>query len=493
MTAAQSARSLRVAIVGAGMSGLCMAHKLRVAGHDDILIFEKADEVGGTWRENRYPGLSCDVPSRFYSYSFAPNPGWTRGFSPGPEIQRYFVRTTERLGLRPLIRFGEEVTDARWEDGRWRLRTAGGNEDVADVLVTAAGILHHPRLPAIPGLDSFAGTVAHSARWDPTLDLSASRVGVIGTGSTGVQITTALAGQTRSLTVFQRTAQWILPVPNRRYLRVTRSAFRRLPALNRLAHDGYRVVLEALLGVAVVRPSWQRSLISSLVRLNLRVAVRDRNLRARLTPDYEPMCKRLVMSARFYPAVQRPGVEVVADAIQRVEPRGIVTADDRLHELDVLILATGFDAHAYMRPMRITGPGAVTLERAWSDGPRAYRTVALPGFPNLFTIMGPHSPVGNQSIIAVAEAQADYVVRWVDRLSRGDVAAASPRADATAAYNAEIRDAAGGTVFASGCQSWYLDADGVPEVWPWSPARHRAMLREPELADFELQHAETAK
>ena len=483
---------LRVAIVGAGMSGLCMLHTLRAAGHEDVVVYEKASELGGTWRENRYPGLTCDVPSRFYSYSFAPNPGWSRAFAPGREIQAYFLRTAERLGLRPHLRLGAEVTDANWQDGRWQLRTVAGEEDVADVLVTATGVLHHPKLPAIPGLDTFAGTAVHSARWDPSLDLSGKRVGVVGTGSTGVQITAALAGRVGHFTLFQRTAQWVLPVPNRRYLRSTRWVFRRVPALSGLAHRGYQALLEAILGVAVVRPGWQRTAVSALARANLRVMVRDRDLRRRLTPDYAPLCKRLVMSAGFYPALQRDRAELVTEAIARVEPRGVVTADGRLHELDVLILATGFDAHAYLRPMRVTGEDGVTLEQAWAAGPRAYRTVALPGFPNLFTLMGPHSPVGNQSLIAVAEAQAGYVLRWIERLERQG-GHASPRADATDAYNAALREAAPRTIWASGCTSWYLDADGVPEVWPWTPARHRAMLREPEPGDFVVAAAPSAE
>jgi cation diffusion facilitator CzcD-associated flavoprotein CzcO len=475
-----------VIVVGAGMSGMCVAHRLLRAGIDDVTMYEKAHEVGGTWRENTYPGLSCDVPSRFYSYSFAPNPEWTRAFAPGAEIQRYFVQAADTMGLRPLIRFGAEVTGASWHAGRWRVRTADGRTDTADVLVAATGVLHHPRLPDIAGLETFAGDVFHSARWDHSVPLQGRRIGVVGTGSTAVQITCALADVAERLHVFQRTAQWILPVPNHRYARVTRWAFRRWPALSRLTYRYYQRQLELTLGRAVVEPGWQRSLTAALCRLNLRLGVRDPELRRRLTPGYEPMCKRLVMSGGFYRAIQRPGVELVTDAIERVEPRGIVTRDGRLHELDVLVLATGFDTHAYVRPMELVGPGGTTLDEAWADGPRAYRTVALAGFPNFFMMMGPHSPIGNHSLVAIAETQADYIARWLQELVARGITSVAPTAEATDRFNAEMKRAMPGTVWVTGCSSWYLGPDGLPELWPWTPARHRELLAEPDPADFAL-------
>jgi cation diffusion facilitator CzcD-associated flavoprotein CzcO len=474
----------RVAIVGAGMSGLCMGEALKRAGLEDFTIYEKADEVGGTWRENRYPGLSCDVPSRFYSFSFAPNAEWSSAFSPGSEIQEYFVRTADERALRRHIRFGAEVTDARWQGGHWRLRTADGESAEADLLVTATGVLHHPKLPDIEGRNTFAGAAFHSARWDETVDLRGKRVAVIGTGSTGVQITAAVAGVAERLLLFQRTPQWIAPVPNVRYSSLSRAVLRRVPALNRLLYRFYQEVLEGLLGPAVTRPGWQRTLIGAACRANLRFGVRDAELRARLTPDYPPMCKRLVMSTRFYPAVQRGDVDVITTGIERIEPRGIVTDDGVLHELDVIVYATGFDAHAYMRPMTITGEDGRTLDEAWADGPRAYRTVALPGFPNLFTLMGPHSPIGNHSLIAVAEAQAGYIVNWIERMRDDRLLSVVPTDEATDAYYDQLKAAFPGTIWVTGCQSWYLDDAGLPELWPWTPARHREMLTGVQRSDF---------
>ncbi|MEU5881538.1 NAD(P)/FAD-dependent oxidoreductase [Spirillospora sp. NPDC047279] len=475
----------RVIIVGAGMSGLCMAIKLRQAGVGDITIYEKAGAVGGTWRDNTYPGLTCDVPSRFYQFSFATNPEWTHLYSPGPEICAYLDDIADRFDVRRHIVFGTEVTAARHTGGRWHVETSAGGTDEADFLVTATGVLHHPRHPDIPGLGTFAGATFHSARWDHDVPLRGRRVAVVGTGSTGVQITADLAGTAGRLLLFQRTAQWILPAPNRAYSRFTRAAHRRLPVLDRLGYRWHETVISKVLSQAIIKPGWQRRLIGAMCRRNLN-KVADPDLRRRLTPPDEPMCKRLIASGGFYDAVQRDDVELVTDTISHVEPRGIVTADGRLHEADVLVLATGFDAHAYVRPMGLVAPDGRTLEEAWRDGPRAYRTVALPGFPNLFFLMGPHSPIGNYSLIAIAEAQAGYITGWIRRWRAGLVTSMAPRADATEAYNEAMRQAMPRTIWTSGCASWYLGKDGLPELWPWTPRDHARMLSTPEFAEFDV-------
>ena len=477
-------RTPTVAIVGAGMSGLLMGMRLRRAGIESFTIYEKADRVGGTWRENTYPGLHCDVPSILYQYSFDPNPDWSKTFSPGDEIWRYLDDSADRHRLRDHIRFGKEIVDAKFEEGRWRIRTGDGEEATADFLVSACGVLHHPRTPDFEGLDSFEGAVFHSARWDHSVELSGRRIGVVGTGSTGVQIVTALAGSAGHLSLLQRTAQWILPIPNLPASRFSKALLRRFPALSRL---GYRITqaMFELFAVALIRPGWQRRYVSWACRRNL-ARVKDPELRRGLTPDYQPMCKRLVLSNGFYDAMQRDNVSLVTDAIDHVEPRGVVTKDGTLHELDVLVLATGFDAHAYMHPLQLTGPSGVTLAEAWADGRRAYRTVAVPGFPNFFMLMGPHSPIGNVSLIAVAEAQSKYVMSWIRLWREGLVTTMAPTAEATARFNEDVRAALPGTVWVTGCNSWYLDEDGTPELWPWSQARHREALREPVLAEFEL-------
>ncbi len=481
-------RSLNVAIVGAGMSGLCMAAKLQDAGIDTFTIFEKADEVGGTWRDNTYPGLSCDVPSRYYSYSFRPNPDWSRFMSPGPEVHAYFRQFADERGIRRHIRFGAEVTSAKYENGQWRVTTPAG-EDAYDVLITATGVLRVPRYPDIPGLETFAGPSFHSARWDHSVSLPDKRIGLIGTGSTGVQITAELGGNVRQLKIFQRTPQWVLPTPNLRYSRLTKSVLHRWPALNTAAYRFWQFYIENGFGRAVVKPCWQRRLMTALCRWNLRLSVRDPELRRRLTPDYQAMCKRQVLAGHYYEAVQKPNVRVISEAIDHVEPRGVVTADGTLHELDVLVLATGFDAHAYVRPMELVGEHGLTLDEAWADGPHAYRSVAVPGFPNLFMLMGPHSPVGNQSLVIIAENQADYAMWWINQIREGRIVGAAPKEAATKNYNESMKAAMPQTVWLTGCKSWYLGKDGLPELFPWSPDRHRELLSVPVLGDFDVRTA----
>ncbi len=475
-----------VAIIGAGMSGICMASKLLDAGIDTFTVFESADEVGGTWRDNTYPGLHCDVPSRFYSYSFRPNPEWSHLLPPGSEVQSYFRRVATERGIRSHIRFGTEVLSAEYRGRQWWLTTSTG-EDAFDVLVTATGVLRVPRYPDIPGLDTFAGPTFHSSRWDHSVSLPDKRIGLIGTGSTGVQITADLGGNVRELNIFQRTPQWVFPIPNWRFSRLNRALLRRRPGLSAVGYRFWQNMYEKFLARAAVEPGWPRRFVSALCRWNLNLSVRDRELRRRLTPDYHAMCKRIVMAGHYYQAVQKPGVTLVDDAIDHVEPTGVVTADGTLHEVDALVLATGFDARAYVRPMHIVGESGRTLEDAWSDGPQAYRSVAVPDFPNMFMLMGPHSPIGTQSLVIIAENQADYALWWIKRIREGSVVSASPTEAATKGYNADMKAAMPHTVWATGCKSWYLGKDGLPELFPWSPVLHRELLKIPDLDHFDVR------
>ncbi|WP_081343349.1 MULTISPECIES: SDR family NAD(P)-dependent oxidoreductase [Mycobacteroides] len=476
----------KVAIIGAGMSGLAMAMKLQAAGSDNFVIFEKTQNVGGTWRENAYPGLTCDVPAHYYCYRDELSADWTHLFAPGSQIQRYFENVTAKKDLTRFIQFGTEMIRAEFTGGQWVLTDADGCEHSADVLVCATGVLHHPRTPSIEGLETFGGKIFHSARWEHDAEIVDARVGIVGTGSTGVQITTALSEIAAKVTLFQRTPQWVIAVPNPPIPQWFRFLLAHSPVLNqamyRMANVTFNVAARA-----PIAQGWERRLFGYLARKSL-ATVQDPELRARMTPDYEPLCKRLINSADFYRAIQRPSVAVVSEAINRVCPDGIVTSDGHLHKLDTLVLATGFEAHTYMRPMQIIGPTGLSLEQAWSEGPRAHNTTMIPGLPNLFTLMGPNSPIGNASLVPIAETQADYVVNWLKHMKRYRVVEIEPTSVATDRFYRELTAALGGTVWSSGCDSWYLGSNGVPVLWPWPFDELRKRLANPNSDDFIRRH-----
>lgn len=469
-----SLRQPRIAVIGAGMSGICIGALLLDAGIDTFTILEKTDETGGTWRENTYPGIACDVPSRFYQYSFARNPDWSRVMASGAEIHAYLARVAHDTGVDAHIRYGAEVASVDWADGRWSVTLTDGEQAEFDFVVSATGILHHPRYPLVDGLEEFAGPVFHSARWDHDVPLDGRRIGVVGTGSTGAQIVSDLAGRASRLTVFQRTPHWVVQMGNGEFSALTRWLHRRFPRYDALTYHGWRLFIESF-SPALLRPGLARRFATWGIRRQLR-RVEDPVLRAKLTPDFEPMCRRLIVSTAYYDAVQRDDVEVVTAGIERVEPRGVRSTDGVVHECDVLVLATGFDAHAYLRPIAMTGPDGTTLEQAWADGPRAYRSVTVPGFPNFFLFMGPNSPVGNYSLIAIAEAQAGYMLEWIQRWRRGEIETCAPTTDATDAFYREVETAMPDTVWASGCTSWYVGAGGHVELYPWAPRHFRDSL-----------------
>ncbi|MFM8353579.1 MAG: flavin-containing monooxygenase, partial [Gammaproteobacteria bacterium] len=390
-------------------------------------------------------------------------------------------------GLHEIIRLGVGVTDLRWDDKRWLITLSDGTRDSADFVVLATGVLVTPQYPDLPGLASFGVPAFHSARWNHEVPLGGRRVGVIGTGSTAVQIVSAIVDRVAQLSLFQRTAQWIFPQPNPRYSDEERARFRADPAIMQNMHARYaQSFVENFSNAVIDRESLRMAQVEAICREHLEQSVADPDLRARLTPDYRAACKRLIMSADFYQSIQRPNAELVTAGIDRVEARGVRTRDGVLHELDVLVLATGFKPHEFMRPMTIRGAGGRTLEDYWADGAKAYRSVALPGFPNLFMMIGPNSPIGNFSIIQVAEAQQAYIMQLVQAVVEGRAAALAPTDDATDRFNAALAEAMANTIWVTGCRSWYLDANGKPATWPWSFDRFAAELAAPDLHDFEI-------
>ncbi|MBX7161351.1 MAG: NAD(P)/FAD-dependent oxidoreductase [Acidimicrobiia bacterium] len=477
----------RFVIVGAGMAGILSAIKLQEAGLDDFVIYEKADRLGGTWRENTYPGVACDVPSHLYSYSFAPNPGWSHVFSPGGEILRYFEDVAARFGVDRRIRYGTEICGMEFRDGRWHVETSTGEHDAADYVIAATGVLHHPAYPDIEGLDDFAGALFHSARWDHDVDLAGKRVGIIGTGSTAVQIVCSIVEEVAELALFQRTAQWVLPVPNPEIPPDVQDQYRADPVLMASVRDDLsRTFSDNFANAVVDAESEQVKQIQAMCLANLEGNVTDPDLREKLRPDYRAACKRLVVAPDFYQKVQHPSARVVTDHIVRVEPGGVRTDDGVLHELDVLVLATGFRVDRFMRPIDVRGRDGTSLEDVWAQRPSAYLAISIPEFPNLFMLNGPNGPVGNFSLIEVAELQFAYIMKLVDAARRAGARSVSATHAAAERFEAERTEAAARTVWVTGCRSWYLDDRGVPAAWPWTFDRFREVMAAPRLEDFEL-------
>ena len=380
-----------------------MSRKLEEAGYS-FQIFEKADSVGGTWRENTYPGIACDVPSHIYSYSFELNPEWSSSHSPGEEIHKYFKNVAIKYGVEPSIRFNEGVTRCTWVDDEWEIETEKGHVERFKWVIAATGILHHPKYPDIEGMDDFEGPMFHTARWDHNIETKGKRIGLIGTGSSGVQITAEIAPEVEKLSVFQRTAQWVVPNERLEYTEEEREAFRTDAdmlqnmhiEMSRAFNDGFAT--SVIDGESQLIDDIQNRCLEALE------TVEDLELREKLRPTYRAACKRLVVSHNFYDAVQRPNVNIITEAIDRIEKNG-VRAGGELHELDVLVLATGFHVDAFMRPMDITGRNGIVLDEVWEDWPSAYLSIAVPEFPNFFMLNGPNSPVGNFSLIQTAEMQ----------------------------------------------------------------------------------------
>ncbi|HEV3367781.1 MAG TPA: NAD(P)/FAD-dependent oxidoreductase [Acidimicrobiales bacterium] len=479
-------RQLRCAVIGAGMAGILSAIKLAEAGISDVTVYEKADRVGGTWRENTYPGLSCDVPSHLYSYSFALTPEWSRRFAPGPEIRAYFERIARENGVVQRVRFGEQVERCVFSEGGWDLTTSSGHRDRVDVVIAATGVLHHPKYPVIEGLDAFKGAMFHSARWDDSVPLDGARVGIIGTGSTAVQMVSALVDRVARLSLFQRTAQWIMPQENPAYSDEERTELGEHPDLLSEGRQSLSDLFDLFSNAVVDSESAEIKMIERACLANLEDSVHDPDLRERLRPTYRAACKRLILSPDFYDAIQSPNADLVTEGIERIEPGGVRTTDGRLHELDVLVLATGFKADAFMRPMSVVGRKGITLDEAWSPRPAAYLSISMPEFPNFFMVNGPNGPVGNFSLIEVAELQVRYILQLVERIRAGDCRQVSATHEALAEFERAREQAAQHTVWVTGCRSWYLDDRGIPAVWPWSFVRFRQAMVAPDPAAFEF-------
>lgn len=470
----------RVLVVGAGFGGLGAAFALRRAGYtatDDVLVLDAEPAVGGVWRDNHYPGCACDIPAALYSYSYAQNPSWSRRFPPHSEIRGYLEGLVDRFGVRPALRLGTRATRAAWDDDRgiWTVHADDGRTFEAQVLVPAVGQLSRPVVPAIPGLDGFAGPAFHTARWDDSVDLTGRRVAVVGTGASAIQVVPAIAGTAAHVTVLQRTAPWVLPKPDRRYGPLTR-LLNRVPgvlALQRAVFWGLTVVT----GRAVRGKRWSHAAVEALSRAQLRAQVPDPGLRAEVTPDYPMGCKRVLFTADWYPALRRPDVTLVTDDITGVTPGGVRTADGTEHPCDVLVLSTGFAATELLVPLQVTGRDGADLHERWADGARAHLGMTVPGFPNLVVLYGPNTNTGNTSVVFFLEAQCRYLVQALALLGARPGAPAhgrrfEVRPEVEERYDREIQRRLSGSVWTA-CTSWYRTASGrVVTNWPGSASEY---------------------
>jgi cation diffusion facilitator CzcD-associated flavoprotein CzcO len=480
-----------VVIVGAGFGGLGMGIRLKQAGVDSLTVLEKADRVGGVWRDNTYPGLTCDVPSHLYSFSFEPKHDWSRRFPPQPEILDYLEHCVRKYGLTGHLRLGTEVESADFDEssGRWAIRTTDGEDLEADVFICATGQLSRPRLPDVPGLEEFDGPKFHSARWDHGVDLTGKRVAVLGTGATAIQFVPEIARATEQLHVFQRSAPWVLPKPDRPYSWQEQRLYRRFPFLQRLSR-AYDYLFYELLILSFTRLKWMTAPFRAGFSRRLEKDVPDPRLREELTPDYPMGCKRILISNDWYTTITRRDVELVTDPVARIERDAVVTADGTRRPVDAIIFATGFLATDFLAPMRVTGRDGGDLNEVWREGAEAYLGLALAGFPNLFILYGPNTNLGAGSIIYMLERQVEYVVRAVKSLIGAPGRYVDLRPEVQRAFNAEIQERLSDSVWEAGCTSWYrTEAGRNTNNWPGTTLEYTWRTRHPDPDDYVVAQA----
>ncbi|HEV7148387.1 MAG TPA: NAD(P)/FAD-dependent oxidoreductase [Pedococcus sp.] len=477
----------RVVIVGTGFSGLGMAIRLAQRGEQDFLLLEKAQDVGGTWRDNRYPGCACDVPSRLYSFSFDQNPTWSRDFAPASEIWAYLQGVADRYAVRDRIAFGADLRSAVFDDQarRWSLTAADGRAWTCDALVLGVGALHEPRLPDIPGLDSFAGQLMHTAQWPEQDGLDGLRVGVVGTGASSVQLLPEVAPRAAHTTVFQRTPAWILAKHDKEWSPARQRRYARWPAVQRAVRWRTYWSLEARAPLFVRFPGIAK-LVEREARKLLREAVSDPVTRDKLTPEYTIGCKRILLSNDYWPTFERPDVALVTEAITRVETDAVVTADGTRHEVDALVLGTGFDVAGSFERIDIRGTGGRSLADVWSQGMHTNLGITVAGFPELYLLLGPNTGLGHNSVVLMIELATSYVLQCLDR---GRAGARVTTERAQAAFTQEMARRSKHTVWATGCRSWYLDRFGHnTTLWPGSTIAYWWRTRRVDDGHFEPVH-----
>ena len=466
-----------VAIVGGGFGGVGAAAMLKREGYEDVTVFEKGERVGGVWQANTYPGATCDIPSHLYEFSFAPN-GWSRRFSPGPEIRSYIEGVARRFGVLDRVRTGTEVKSARWDEehGRWQLETSAGPHE-ADVLLTACGQLSVPKVPAIPGLESFEGPAFHTAEWRHDVELAGRRVAVVGTGCSAIQVVPAIQPEVAQLDVYQRSPGWTTPKNDREYSRFERALYRRFPLLRRLDRASI-YLFHDFAAAAFTRHRWLLPLFRMQGMRQIKAAIDDPELRSKVTPTCEFGCKRIMLTDDWYPTLTKPNVELIDAGVASITPGGIRDVTGTERPADAIVLATGFASHDFVAPMEIAAGGR-TLSEEWATVPRAYLGLTVPGFPNMFLLYGPNTNGGSGSVVNTLECGIGHVLAALREMERERARRIEVRAEAAEAFDRELRAALAGTVWQTGCSNWYVDENGNDSSnWPWTWTAYRRRTRE---------------
>lgn len=486
---------VRVAVIGTGFGGIGMAIRLQDEGITDFVVLERAEDLGGTWRDNSYPGCACDVPSNLYSFSFAPNPEWSRSFSPQPEIWSYLRKTAEDHDVVKYMRFGHAVTGAQWDEdsSRWHLETTKGNL-TADVVVAATGGLSDPMNPDIPGVDSFQGETFHSATWDHDYDLTGKRVAVVGTGASAIQFVPKIQRQVARLDLYQRTAPWIQPRLDRRYTRLEKTLFKKLPIFQKLSRLGIYWSRESLV-LGYTRNQKVFLPLRLTAASHRRRQIKDPVLRAKVTPSYAMGCKRMLISNDYYPALTRPNVDVITDGIAEIRPHSVVAKDGIEREVDAIIFGTGFHVTDFPASQFIVGRNGLKLSDAWADGIHHYLGTNVAGFPNLFFLAGPNTGLGHNSMVFMIESHVAYVIRALKEMAAKDVAVVDVRKDIQDSFDFKIQERMKSTVWIrGGCSSWYLDSRGRNvTLWPGATWAFRRRTATFDLDDYEIQTPSTER
>lgn len=468
MTNSEGYAPLTVAIIGTGFGGLCMAIQLKKAGINSFMIFEKADKVGGTWRDNTYPGAACDVPSHLYSFSFEPKYDWTRKYSQQSEIFDYLQHCVDKYRLAPHIRFNTEIQEITFDEktALWHFKTTNEEEFTTKILVSACGQLNRPAYPKIEGRESFAGMQFHSARWNHDYDLRGKKVAVIGTGASAIQFVPEVVKQAEHVILFQRTPPWVMAKYDRAYTSFEKTLFKDFPLLQTL-HRLQIYLTHEIHYFGFQKGNPFNSLMQYLAHHNLETAIKDPKLRAILTPDYPIGCKRVLISNDYFPALAKENVAVLTDDVVEIKAEGVLSDKGDLYPVDTIIYGTGFQSTDFLAPMKITGRGGLDLNQVWHDGAEAYLGMTVSGFPNLFIMYGPNTNLGHNSIIYMLESQAQYIMSYMALLQEKNLAYLELKRERQSSYNKEIQSQLNQSIWNAGCTSWYKTASGKnTNNWP---------------------------